>query len=126
MITDLVAVAVGGALGAVFRDGVVNIVALLFGRQFPWGTLTVNALGSLLMGLLFIYITERMHLTTAWRNFALVGFLGSFTTFSAFSMETLVLLQQDRAGLALMNVMLSVGVCLIAVWCGTQLGHRIS
>ena len=123
---DLLAVALGGALGAVFRYGAVTVSALLLGRQFPWGTLLVNVLGSLLMGMLFVLIAERFPLAVVWRNFVLVGVLGGFTTFSAFSMETLLLLQQDRLSQALLNLSLSVSLCLLAAWWGMLLGQRIN
>lgn len=125
MIADLVAVAGGGALGSVFRYALINWVARMLGREFPYGTLVVNVLGSLLMGVLFVYLAERLHLPAVWRNLAIVGFLGGFTTFSAFSMETLVLLQH-RPWLALLNILLSVTLCLAVAWLGAHLAQRLT
>ncbi|HNL23588.1 MAG TPA: CrcB family protein, partial [Pseudomonadales bacterium] len=81
------AVAVGGALGSMARFAVGTWVAAGLGSRFPYGTLLVNLLGCLLMGLLVVLIDERWAVPPQWRAFALVGLLGGFTTFSSFSLE---------------------------------------
>jgi CrcB protein len=97
----------------------------LAGRGFPWGTLTVNVVGSLLIGLAFVWFTERSVASPAWRAFMMIGLLGGFTTFSSFSLETLHLLQEGAAIRALGNVLLSVSLCVVAcglgIWAGRQL-----
>ena len=116
--TQLLAIAAGGALGALARYGMSNGVYALMGRSFPYGTLAVNVLGSLLMGFLYVMLIERMSASPEVRAILLIGFLGSFTTFSTFSMETLNLLEQAQLLKAGLNVLLSVLLCLAATWSG--------
>lgn len=115
----------GGSIGAVLRYGASLAVASLMGRGFPYGTLFVNVSGSLLIGLLSIILLERFNIGPEWRAAVLVGVLGSFTTFSTFSLETLNLLEQGEIVAALSNVFLSVVVCLVAVWLGVVIGRQI-
>ena len=121
----LVLIAIGGALGAVFRYGASLSVYSLLGRGFPYGTLFVNVTGSLLMGLLSVLFLERYSIAPEWRAAILVGLLGSFTTFSTFSMETLALLEQGDISRASLNIVLSVVVCLLAVWAGVIIGRQL-
>jgi len=117
-VLQILAIAGGGALGAVSRFWVSSGVYRLFGREFPWGTLAVNVIGSFAMGLLFVLLLERTVLSPELRAALLVGFLGSFTTFSTFSLETLTLVQQGETGRALLNILASVLLCLAACWGG--------
>ena len=121
----LVFIAMGGALGAVLRYGASLSVYSLLGRGFPYGTLFVNVSGSLLMGLLSVIMLERFNIDPEWRAAVLVGVLGSFTTFSTFSIETLNLLEQGDVIRATANIVLSVLVCLVAVWFGVLIGRQI-
>ena len=121
----LIFIAVGGAVGAVLRYGASVSVYSLLGRGFPYGTLFVNVSGSLLMGLLSVIMLERFDLGPEWRAAVLVGVLGSFTTFSTFSIETLNLLEQGELWRAMANIVLSVLVCLTAVWLGVLIGRQI-
>ncbi len=116
----LAAVAVGGALGSVARYLAVNGLAAWLGRAFPYGTLAVNVAGSFLMGLALSLLVQRGLLGEPWRAALMAGLLGGFTTFSAFSGETLVLAQQ-RPAAALLNVALHLALCLSAVWVGARL-----
>lgn len=95
------------------------------GRSFPWGTLGVNVLGSFLMGLLAILLVERMTSLPEVRAFFLIGFLGAFTTFSTFSMETFNLLEQGETLVALTNVFASVLLCILATLSGVLLGRLL-
>ena len=95
------------------------------GRDFPYGTLFVNVLGSLLMGLLYILLLERMSGSTELRGLVLVGFLGAFTTYSTFSIETLNLIEQAAYSKALLNSLASVLLCVVAAWLGVLLGRTI-
>lgn len=122
---NLVAIAGGGAVGALMRFWISNSVYAILGRDFPYGTLAVNVLGSFLMGLLFILLTERFSFDPAWRAAVLIGLLGAFTTFSTFSIETLNLFIAGEAVRAVINILLSVVVCILATWLGILLGRQI-
>ena len=122
---QLLAIAGGAALGAIFRFGVSNSVHRLLGRDFPYGTLVVNTVGSLLMGLCFVLLVERMAVSAEWRSALLVGLLGAFTTFSTFSFETLALFNAGAPIKALVNIMMSVMLCLLATWLGMTLGRQL-
>jgi len=124
-VQQLLAVAGGGALGAVLRFGLSNSVYRIMGRDFPYGTIVVNTLGSLLMGLLFVFLVERMAVSAEWRAAIFVGLLGAFTTFSAFSFETLALLNEGETLKALANIVLSVMLCLLATWLGMTLARQL-
>ncbi len=122
---QLLAIAFGGAFGAVARFLASTGVYRLAGRDFPYGTLAVNVLGSLLMGVLYILLIERATLSAEWRALLLVGFLGAFTTFSTFSIETLNLIEAGEPVRALTNVIVSVVFCLLAAWLGVLLGRQL-
>lgn len=116
--TKILAIAVGGALGALSRYWVVGVISSLFERSFPFGTLVVNILGSLLIGILYVLIIEKLDVAAEWHAILMVGFIGAFTTFSTFSLETLMLLQEGRVTAAFTYIFSSVGVCLLAVALG--------
>ena len=122
---QLVAIAAGGAAGAVMRYLVSNGVYNWLGRGFPWGTLTVNGVGSLLMGVLFVLLTERLALGPQWRAFLLIGFLGAFTTCSTFSIETLNLIEGGELLRAVVNMVGSVVLCVAAAWGGVVVGRMV-
>jgi CrcB protein len=123
---QILVIAGGGALGAVARFGLSTGVYRWLGRDFPWGTLAVTALGSFLMGLLFVLLLERSLFAPEMRSAVLVGFLGAFTTFSTFSLETLVLVEQGELLRALANVLASVLICLLACWGGIACARLLS
>ncbi len=120
----LLLIACGGALGAASRYAASLGVYAWLGRGFPYGTLFVNVTGSFLIGLLSMLLVERFSLGGEWRAAILVGFLGAFTTFSTFSLETLNLFEQGDGARALLNVLLSVVLCLLAVWSGVGLARQ--
>ncbi len=119
------AIAAGGALGALMRYWVSTAVYGWLGRGFPWGTLAVNVLGSLMMGVLYILLLERLTTGPEVRALLLIGFLGAFTTFSTFSIETFNLIEQAEIGKALLNMGVSVIACVLAAWAGVILGRQL-
>lgn len=123
--TQLIAIAAGGAAGALFRFWVSSGVYSLLGRSFPFGTLAVNVLGSLVMGFLYVLLLDRMTVAPEIRALLLVGFLGAFTTFSTFSIETLNLIEQANFMKAGLNMVISVTACVFACWFGVLLGRQL-
>lgn len=122
---DWLAIALGGATGALGRWLMSTGVHRLLGRDFPWGTLAVNVAGSFVMGLLAALLVERLALGPAWRAGLLVGFLGAFTTFSTFALETVELFEEGLGVRALGNVVASVTLCVLAVIAGMQLARHL-
>lgn len=121
---QLIYIAVGGAMGAVLRYLMVMGVHLFANRHFPYGTLLVNILGSFILGFLSIVLLEQMLVSIAVRNAMTIGLLGAFTTFSTFSVDTILLLESGHLSSAIFNVLLSVLCCLIAAWAGINLGRQ--
>jgi CrcB protein len=108
-------VAVGGALGAMARYGVSSIIFNPSSHKFPSATMSVNVLGSLVMGLLFVIIVEKGALPTEMRSLLMIGFIGAFTTFSTFSLDALGLWQNGHLFMALTYALGTVVLCLAAV-----------
>ncbi|MBT3700272.1 MAG: fluoride efflux transporter CrcB [Alphaproteobacteria bacterium] len=109
----VLAIAAGGALGAVARHQVSATVMRLAGAGFPWGTVAVNVLGSFLMGALIELMALRLNVGLEMRAFLTVGFLGAFTTFSTFSLDFVTLFERDAGvaaiGYAALSVILAIG-----------------
>lgn len=124
-LSQILYIAIGGAIGAVLRYLASTAVYALLGRGFPYGTLVVNVLGSLAMGVLAILLIERVSTGPELRALLLIGLLGSFTTFSTFSIETLNLIEQGGLIKAGLNILLSVMLCLAAAWVGTLIGRQL-
>lgn len=119
------AVAAGGALGSVARFWLTGAMAALTGPRFPWGTLLINMLGSFVIGLVAgITLTPaRMGMHPDVRIFLMIGICGGFTTFSAFSLQTLELVQTGDIVPAFGYILGSVILCLVFVWGGWLLGR---
>lgn len=118
-------IATGGALGALGRYWLSTTVHNLFGREFPYGTLTVNVVGCALMGVLYVLFYERMVISTELRAGLLIGLLGALTTFSTFSIETLGLIENGEPLKAGLNTLLSVVLCLCVCWAGIVLARQL-
>ncbi|MEJ0089473.1 MAG: fluoride efflux transporter CrcB [Limisphaerales bacterium] len=121
-------VALGGALGSVGRFWLASFIITRFGENFPLGTLVINVTGSFIIGILAaLGATENSAFASpGFRQFFLVGICGGYTTFSAFSLQTLQLVQRREWLFAGGNILLSVVLCLIAVWLGYLLGTMLN
>jgi fluoride exporter len=117
------AIAFGGALGSVLRFAMNEALSARLGRAFPWGTLSINVVGSFLIGLLAVLLLERWEVSPAVRLGLMVGLLGGFTTFSSFSLEVVNLMQNGAFLRALLYVAASVIVCVLAAAAGIHLAR---
>ncbi len=112
------AIAAGGSLGAVSRYWMSASTYQWLGQGFPYGTLMVNLLGSLVMGFLSVLLVHRFHVSEEIRIGLLAGFLGSFTTFSKFAMDTLQLAGNEALLKAIIYILFSVVLCILGAWAG--------
>jgi len=119
------AIAAGGTFGCWARYAMTNLVQTIYGRAFPYATLSINLLGSFLMGLLFIETLERLTISPIVRTGTLTGVLGGYTTFSTFEMETLLLVEQGEAWKAILYVVLSVGLGLLCAFGGACIARNL-
>ncbi len=122
---ELIGIAAGGALGALCRYLLGNIITRMMGSNLPWGTFIINIAGCFFMGALMTLIVERQLLPAAWRLFLCVGLLGGFTTFSSFGYEGLTLLLQGNLAAALGYVGGSIFLGLAAVGVGVLVARAI-
>ncbi|MGY8956245.1 MAG: fluoride efflux transporter CrcB [Alphaproteobacteria bacterium] len=121
----IIAIAIGGAAGAVGRHFVNIGMASLLGHGFPWGTLTVNVVGSLIMGLLVHLMAVSWTVSPEMRALLTVGGLGAFTTFSTFSLDAVVLYERGAIGAAAIYVIVSVVAAIGALFLGLRLGRML-
>lgn len=124
MVNTFGLVAVGGAIGAMLRYCVYLSSVRLLGAGFPFGTMIVNVAGSFLMGIAAVILMQRGQAATL-APFLMVGVLGGFTTFSAFSLDTLVLIEKGKLALASAYVFGSVGLSILALFLGLFLTRSI-
>ena len=118
--TYYLAIALGGSAGAVTGYWLTTLVQETNRTDFPLGTFLVNVTGSLLIGIFFIVFAEKIQLGEQWRPLVIVGFLGAMTTFSSFTIEALLLIEQGHYNTALLYIASSVVVCLLAAFAGMQ------
>ncbi|MCE0522685.1 MAG: fluoride efflux transporter CrcB [Methylacidiphilales bacterium] len=126
LLTQYLVIGLGGALGSMLRFGLGSLIdtnVQKTGQIFPWGTIVVNVTGCFVIGFIFSIASAegRIILSSLTRNFILIGILGGYTTFSSFSLQTLVLAQDGQWWGAVANVLLSVVLCLVGVWLGATL-----
>jgi CrcB protein len=117
---------IGGGLGAALRHGVNVGAARWLGTNFPYGTVTVNVTGSLVMGLFAAYLAFKGDASQSWRLFIATGILGGYTTFSAFSLDVAVLYERGATGLALAYVLASVVLSILGLFAGLWLVRYFS
>ena len=118
---QIAAVALGGAIGSVGRFLLAGWIGRLVGTGFPWGTLAVNVVGGLVMGMLVALMSQAWPVSPTTRAFLTAGVLGGFTTFSAFSLETVTLLERGAYSAALAYILASVALSASALWLGLRL-----
>ncbi|MFC0117414.1 fluoride efflux transporter CrcB [Pseudoalteromonas xiamenensis] len=121
MLQTYLTIAVGGASGACLRYFISEITIKLLGKGFPFGTLLVNILGSFLMGILVGLLEKQVVSVSPTKTLIGIGFLGALTTFSTFSMDSLLLLQQGQFFKMALNIVLNVSVCITVAWLGLTL-----
>ena len=122
----ILAAAAGGAMGAVGRFLVGKLMLSLMGPGFPWGTLTVNILGSFVMGVIVHMLAVRYQLPHVWQVFLVTGIMGGFTTFSAFSLELGGMVQQNEMSLAGLYGLGSVFLGVAALYAGLHVGKLVT
>jgi fluoride exporter len=120
-----VAVAIFGVLGCWARYGMTTLVQTIYGRDFPYATLSINLGGSFLMGFLFIETLERLTISPALRTGILTGFIGGYTTFSTFEMEILLLVEDGAPAKAILYIVLSVGLGFLAAFFGAYVARHL-
>ncbi len=118
-------IAVGGAFGACSRYLISEFCVLLLGRGFPYGTLTVNILGSFIMGILVSAFQNEILSAEPWRQIIGLGFLGALTTFSTFSMDNVLLMQQGAFFKMGINILLNVTLSISAAWVGLHVFMKL-
>ncbi|MCH2038284.1 MAG: fluoride efflux transporter CrcB [Rickettsiales bacterium] len=120
-------IAIGGALGSVFRYMTILATERFMGHAFPYGTLTVNVLGALIMGIVVGYLQLlNPNGNPQIKSFIVVGLLGGYTTFSSFSLDALTMIQNDHMVSLMLYITLSVGLSLLGIWSGYQIVRGIS
>jgi fluoride exporter len=131
VLTQYLLIGLGGALGSMLRFGVASLVDLNVqksGQIFPWGTILVNISGCFVIGFIATIssVDGRLFLSSLTRQFIMIGILGGYTTFSSFSLQTLVLAQDGQWWSAAANIFLSVVLCLAGVWLGAALAGSLN
>ncbi len=123
MIGTLLQIALGGALGAISRYLLTTGISTVMGKQFPYGTLFVNVFGSLLMGFIIALMIENLTLSERYTPLIITGFLGGFTTFSAFSNDFWQLSTNGKLDMALVYALVSVVLAVLALYLGLFLAR---
>lgn len=119
------AIAIGGVLGCWARYAMTNLVQAIYGRDFPYATLSINVLACFLMGFLFVETLDRLTISPVLRIGILTGFIGGFSTFSTFAMETLLLAEGGDGGKSILYVVLSLLLGMMATFGGAYIARNL-
>ncbi|MGC2475097.1 MAG: fluoride efflux transporter CrcB [Candidatus Sulfotelmatobacter sp.] len=122
---DFLAISVAAVLGANLRYVLSRLAAREFGPVFPYGTLIINILGSFIVGLFIMWTTERVLVDPRWRLLVVVGFCGSFTTFSSYAFESMSFFEQGQYGLMFANIFSNNLLCLGGALAGVALARAL-
>lgn len=126
MIKSTLWVFLGSGIGGSCRFWAAYVIYAIFGKNFPIGTLVINVTGSFIMGVLYVLILDRAsNLIQFYQPLLLVGFLGGYTTFSSFSVESLLLMEAGNYTYAALYILLSFALCLSATWLGLTLARQL-
>jgi CrcB protein len=125
IVKDFLAISVAAIVGANLRYLISRLAAREFGPVFPFGTLTINIVGSFIVGFFVIWTTERVLVDPRWRLLVVIGFCGSFTTFSSYAFETMSYFEQGQWGLMLANVLSNNLLCLGGALAGMALARAL-
>jgi fluoride exporter len=125
MLKNFLAISIAAILGANLRYLLSRIAARELGPVFPYGTLIINVLGSFIVGLFLIWTTERVLINPHWRLIVVIGFCGSFTTFSSYAFETMAYFDHGQWGLMLVNILSNNILCLAAALAGMVLARLL-
>ena len=120
---QLVAIACGGAIGALSRFGLQQWIASIYNGRFPLAIFVANSIGSLCLGLLYVLIVEKGIVPEVWRAFLIIGLIGAFTTFSTFSLDSIRLIEQGEWPMALGNIVANLVVGLVGAYVGLSIGR---
>jgi fluoride exporter len=124
-VKDYLAISLAAIVGANLRYVLSRLAAAELGSSFPYGTLFINIVGSLIVGFFVIWSTERVLIDPHWRLLVVVGFCGSFTTFSSYAFETMAYFEQGQWSLMFTNILTNNVLCLIGALIGMALARAI-
>ena len=126
MMTTILAIAFGGAIGSVARYGLSLFSVHLVGLEFPYGIFLTNVIGSLAIGICFVLIVERPVINDIWRSILMIGFLGGFTTFSTFSLQSIELIQAGRTVEAFVYILGSLVLSILGCGLGIMAARALN
>ena len=122
----ILAVGVGGFFGSIARFWLATYIGQRMGTRFPYGTFLINLTGSFLIGFVMTLLAAKTHLSPTWRYLIPIGFIGGYTTFSAFEYETFRAIQDGQFVVGTLNVVLSVVAGFLMVWAGAMVGRAVA
>ena len=120
---QLVAIACGGAIGALSRFGLQQWLSTIYNGRFPLAIFVANSIGSLCLGLFYVLIVEKGIVPEVWRPFLIIGLIGAFTTFSTFSLDSIRLIEEGNWSMALGNIVANLVAGLVGAYVGMSIGR---